>query len=171
MRISEEARENRADFLSKSYARDVSKCERKRVLTIPDPPHVLVRRFPQRPWPWRPYPCRDTSRCLRRVSHWYSIWNRGDKPFVVCCRLVSFMTSNVVPKSLFNNVPIVNEIRHYLSTIASCSLFPVDWEPKTETMLYANPESRKPHLSIWGANSGLQSSVNEKLPDIQSTLT
>ena len=49
MRISEEARENRADFLSKSYAEHVSEGEKRRVLAIPGPPRVLVRRFLQRP--------------------------------------------------------------------------------------------------------------------------
>ena len=47
-----------------------------------------------------------------------------------------------------------------MSMVTSYLLFPVDWEPKTETMLYAKPVSRRPHLSIWAAKSGLQS-VND----------
>ena len=49
MRISEEAREKRADFLSKSWAPYVSEGERRSVQAIPGPRRVLVRRFPQRP--------------------------------------------------------------------------------------------------------------------------
>ena len=49
MRISEEARENKADFLSKSWVWQVSKGKGKEVMTIPGPPRVPVRRFPQRP--------------------------------------------------------------------------------------------------------------------------
>ena len=48
-----------------------------------------------------------------------------------------------------------------MSMVTSHLLFPVDWEPKTETMLYAKPVSRRPHLSIWDAKSGLQRIVND----------
>ena len=81
-------------------------------------------------------------------------------PFVVCWRLVSSITSKVVPNSRFSRVPRVSKLMSTLSNQTNIqdlySLFPVDCEPKTATMSYENPLSRNPHRSICAPKSGLR---------------
>lgn len=67
-------------------------------------------------------------------------------PLVVCCLLVSSMTSKFVPNSLFNGVSVQHlgqPPSHRKALFVEHPLFPVDCDPNTETMLYSNPESSR----------------------------
>ena len=69
-------------------------------------------------------------------------------PLVVCCRLVSSMISKFVPNSLFSSVYLYNtSVSHLPTCKAPFVEHPLDCGPNTETMLYSNPKSSRPHWS------------------------
>lgn len=80
-------------------------------------------------------------------------------PLVVCCRLVSSMTSKS-SQTICSTVYLYNtSVSHFLTRkklFVENPLFPVDCDPNTETMLYSNPESSRPHWSNCWFRSGCQ---------------
>ena len=67
---------------------------------------VLGHLFPPRPSPWRSCSVPYTSKYLHRKSFRLCVIKSFmNIPFVVCCRLVSSMTSKFVPNRRFSRVP------------------------------------------------------------------
>jgi len=151
MRISDDARENKADFRSKSYIFcEVGSRfkESATYLVFPALPpigsfnihdhdtHVLSATHP------------DTWDSFRKVSG-INKTSTADEPFVVCCRFVSSMTSNVVPNSLFRRVPRWNAQHH--QTLTSYTTYSFPW---IETQKPRQCCTQNPHLGGPTSQSG-----------------